>query len=226
LPEKLRTKIIACQTVGEELKPLLPGDFDMEMLKYGLHNDPKRLHVQLQAAIDNTGTEYETILIGYGMCANAIVGIKSRGFTLVIPKADDCITLYLGSREEYLRQFNQAPGTFYLTKGWIECGEDPYTEYCAMREKYGHEKAYRITKRYIINYTRLALIDSGNFNSEAYRKYAKMVADHFGLIYEEIPGSRDFLERFVQGEWEKDFVVVHPGGMVQYEMFYNLGGLK
>jgi hypothetical protein len=34
------------------------------------------------------------------------------------------------------------------------------------------------------------------------------------------------LERFVQGEWEKDFVVVHPGGMVQYEMFYNLGGLK
>ena len=224
--EALHTKIIACQTIGEELKPLLPDDFEMETLEYGLHNDPKRLHAQLQAAIDNTGPEYGTLLIGYGMCANAILGIKSRGFTLVIPKADDCITLFLGSRQEYLRQLGQAPGTYYLTKGWIECGEDPYTEYCAMREKYGHEKAYKITRRYIINYTRLALIDSGNYDSEAYRKYAKMVADLFGLAYEEIPGSRQFLERFVRGEWEKDFVLVPPGEVVQYEMFYQLGGVK
>ena len=223
--ENLRTKIIACQTVGEELKALLPNDFEMEMLEYGLHNIPEKLHAQLQAAIDNTGPEYGTILIGYGMCANAIVGIQSRRFRLVIPKADDCITLYLGSREEYLRQLDQAPGTFYLTKGWIECGEDPYTEYCALRGKYGQEKAYRITKRYIINYTRLALIDLGNYNSEAYRKYAKMVADHFGLTYEEIPGSRKFLERFVRGEWEKDFVIVQPGEMVRYEMFYNQADL-
>ncbi len=221
--EALRTKIIACQTIGEELKPLLPNGFEMEMLEYGLHNDPKKLHTQLQVAIDNTSPEYGTILVGYGLCANAIVGIKSRNFKLVIPKADDCITLYLGSREEYLSQLAQAPGTYYLTKGWIECGEDPYTVYCALRQKYGHEKAYKITKRYIINYTRLALIDSGNFNSEAYRKYAKMVADHFDLTYEEIPGSRKFLERFVHGEWEKDFVIVPPGEIVQYEMFYNPG---
>jgi len=196
------------------------------MLEYGLHNDPKRLHTQLQTAIDNTSPEFGTILIGYGMCANAIVGIKSRGFRLVIPKADDCITLFLGSREEYLHQLRQAPGTYYLTKGWIECGEDPYTEYCAMREKYGNEKAYKITKRYILNYTRLALIDSGNNDSEAYRKYARMVADHFGLTYEEIPGSMKFLERFVREEWAKDFVVVPLGGTVQYDMFYNLGALK
>ena len=48
-----------------------------------------------------------------------------------------------------------------------------------------------------------------------------MVADYFGLTYEEIPGSRKFLERFVRGEWEKDFVIVQPGEMVRYEMFYN-----
>jgi hypothetical protein len=223
---KLRTKIIACQTIGEELKTLLPDGLDMEMLEYGLHNTPRMLHTQLQAAIDQTSPDYGTILIGYGMCANAIVGIETREFQLVIPKADDCITIYLGSKAEYLRQHAQAPGTFYLTRGWIEFGEDPYTEYCAMREKYGHEKAYKITKRYIINYTRLALIDSGNYDSEAYRKYAKMVADHFDLTYEEIPGSRDLLERFVRGEWEKDFVVVPPRGVVKYEMFYNLDESK
>jgi hypothetical protein len=223
---KRRTKIIACQTVGEELKSLLPNGYDMEMLEYGLHNVPDKLHDQLQAAIDRTGPEYGTILIGYGMCANAILGLKSRRFRLVIPKADDCITLFLGSRQEYLRQLSLAPGTFFLTKGWIECGEDPYTEYCALRTKYGHGKAYKITKRYIHNYTRLALINSGNYSSEAYRKYAKMVSDYFDLDYEEIPGSNELLEKFVSGAWEKGFVIVPPGGVVRYDMFYGPEGAR
>jgi hypothetical protein len=129
--------------------------------------------------------------------------------------------LFLGSRQEYLRQLSLAPGTFFLTKGWIECGEDPYTEYCALRDKYGHEKALKITRRYIQNYTRLALIDSGNYNSEAYRKYARMVADYFNLAYEEIPGSNELLVRFIHGAWERGFVVVPPGEVVQYDLFYG-----
>ena len=224
--QKNQTKIIACQTVGEELKSLIPNGLDMIMLEYGLHNVPEKLHLQLQEAIDATSEEIETILLGYGMCANAVVGLNSRTFRLVIPKADDCITLFLGSQDAYLQQFKQSPGTFYLTKGWIECGEDPYTEYCAMREKYGHEKANRITKRYIANYTRLALINMGNCDSKAYRKYAKMVADHFNLNYEEIPGSNALLKKLVRGEWDQDFVVVPPGEIVRYKMFYNLGDLK
>jgi hypothetical protein len=220
----LRTKIIACQTVGEELKPLLPDAYTLEMLEYGLHNVPESLHLRLQAAIDATGPEFDTILLGYGLCANAILGLHSRGFRLVIPRADDCITLFLGSRQEYLRQLSLAPGTFFLTKGWIECGEDPYTEYCSLREKYGHEKALKITRRYIQHYTRLALIDSGSYNSEAYRKYARMVADYFNLAFEEIPGSNELLERFVHGGWERGFVSVPPGKVVQYDQFYGPQG--
>jgi hypothetical protein len=222
----LRTKIIACPTVGEELKPLLPNDYPLEMLAYGLHNVPGDLHAQLQAAIDATGPEYGTILLGYGLCANAILGLESRRFQLVIPRADDCITLFLGSRQEYLRQLSLAPGTFFLTKGWIECGEDPYTEYCSLRTKYGHEKAYKVTRRYIQNYTRLALINSGSYKSEAYRKYAKMVADYFDLAYEEIPGSNDLLDRFVSGTWDQRFVVVPPGQVVKYDLFYHPEGVK
>jgi hypothetical protein len=220
MPE-LRTKVIACQTVGEELKPLLPNGFDLEMLEYGLHNVPGQLHERLQAAIDATGPEVGTILLGYGLCAYALLGLHSRSFRLVIPNADDCISLFLGSRQEYQRQLNQAPGTFFLTRGWIECGEDPYTEYCAMRSRYGHEKAYRIAKRYIQNYTRLALINPGNHNSEAYRKYARMVSDYFDLVYEEIPGSNVLLQHLVDGSWEQNFVVVPPGEVVRYDMFYT-----
>jgi Protein of unknown function (DUF1638) len=223
---ELLTKIIACQTVGEEIKTLLPDGYTLEMLKYGLHNVPKNLHTQLQEAIDATGLEYGTILLGYGLCANAILGLKSRGFQLVIPRADDCITLFLGSRQEYLRQLGLSPGTFYLTKGWIECGEDPYTEYSTLRTKYGHEKAYKITKRYIQHYTRLALINPGSYQTEAYRKYAKMVADYFNLTYEEIQGSTRLLERIIEGAWENEFVVIPPGQEVTYDMFYGPEGIR
>jgi len=222
---ELRTKIIACPTVGEELKPLLPDAYTLEMLEYGLHNVPANLHEQLQAAIDATGPEYGTILLGYGLCANAILRLESRRFRLVIPRADDCITLFLGSRQEYIRQLSLAPGTFFLTRGWIECGEDPYTEYCSLRTKYGHEKAFKIARRYIQNYTRLALIDSGSCISEAYRKYARMVADYFSLAYEEIPGSNGLLERLINGAWSAGFVVVPPGEVVQYDMFYGSSDL-
>jgi hypothetical protein len=221
----LRAKIIACATVGEELKSLLPNGYALEMLEYGLHNVPENLHAQLQAAIDATGREYETIVLGYGLCANAILGLNSRSFHLVIPRADDCITLFLGSRQEYLRQLSLAPGTFFLTKGWIECGEDPYTEYCSLRSKYGHEKAYKITRRYIHNYTRLALIDSGSYKSEAYRKYARMVADYFGLAFEEIPGSNELLGKLVNGEWDQGFVVVPPGQVIKRDLFYSPEGM-
>lgn len=221
-----RVKIVTCQTVGEELKPLLPDDFEMVMLEYGLHNVPENLHIQLQQAIDSTSQDVGTILLGYGMCANAVMGLSSRTFRLVIPKADDCITLFLGSRQEYLRQFKEAPGTFYLTKGWIECGDDPYTVYCALRDKYGHEKAYRITKHYIGNYTRLALINTGNYNSAAYHKYARMVADYFDLTYEEIPGSNTLLNKLIQFDWDDDFVIVEPGERVRYDMFYSTNQIK
>ena len=216
-----QTKIIACQTVAEELKSILPTGFEMEVLDYGLHNIPHVLHQRLQKAIDHTKPEFSTILVGYGLCANAILGIYTRKFQLVIPRVDDCIALCLGSREEYRHQLKLAPGTFFLSKGWIECGEDPYTEYCAMREKYGHEKALRLTKRYISNYTRLALIKSGDYDTEAYRKYARMVADHFELIYEEIQGSPEYLRNFIQGKWEQDFVVVPPGRKISFDLFYG-----
>ncbi len=216
-----RIKIIACQTVGEELKSILPENFEMTMLEYGLHNVPKSLHAQLQAEIDATSDQVDVILFGYGLCGNSVIGLKSNTAKMVFPKTYDCIALLLGSCDEYLRQMKQAPGTFYLSRGWIESGQDPYTEYCAMKKRYDEKKAMRVAKMVIKNYTRLAYIDSGNHQSslESDRKYAKMVADLFDLNYEEIPGSNQFLKKFMETEWDDDFVIVAPGEEVRSEHF-------
>jgi hypothetical protein len=221
----LRAKIIACETVGEELQSLLPDGVPFKFLEFGLHVTPEKLNAVLQQEIDSTQEDVDTLLFGYGMCSKGMLGLRSERFRLVVPRIDDCIALFLGSRAEYVRQCRKAPGTFYLTKGWIECGDDPYTEYQKLREKYGEEKAYRLEKMFIGNYTRLALINTGNHNLATYRDYASMLADFFDLRFEEIPGSNALLKKLIAGDWDKDFVVVGPGTIVRYDMFLDgLGG--
>jgi hypothetical protein len=217
----LRARVIACATVAEELRDLLPEGMPYKILEFGLHLAPERLNTAVQEEIDRTGEDVDTILLGYGMCSRGMLGLQSRRFRLVIPRVDDCIGLFLGSQAEYRRQGRKAPGTFYLTKGWIECGDDPLTEYRKLCAKYGEEKAYRIEKRYIGNYTRLALINTGSHDLEAYRRYAARVADFFDLTLEELPGSVRLLKALLAENWDGDFVVVEPGGTVRFEMFLH-----
>jgi len=215
----VRAKIIACETVGEELKSLIPQGTPCTFLKFGLHCTPDELHATLQEEIDRTQDDVDTILLGYGMCSKGALGLSARGFRLVIPRVDDCIALFLGSKDEYARQRLIEPGTFYLTKGWIECGDDPYTEYLKALPRYGPEKAYRLEKLVIKNYTRLALINTGNYQMDKYRSYARHVADFFEMKFEEIPGSTALLRSLLQNNWNHDFIVVEPGGKVEFGMF-------
>ena len=215
----MRTRIIACETVAEEIRNLIPEGIPCKSLEFGLHRTPEKLNAALQKEIDETKEDVDTILLGYGMCSKGCLGLEAQHSRLVIPKVDDCIGLFLGSRAEYSKQHLQAPGTYYLTKGWIECGDDPYTEYLKMTEKYGHEKAHWLESQVIKNYTRLALINTGNYRMGKYRRYGKKVASFFSLTFEEIPGSNMLVEKLIEGRWDEDFVVIEPGGKIQYDMF-------
>ncbi len=191
----------------------------LKLLPFGLHLHPGQLHAELQQAIDETESDVDVLLIGYGMCSKGAAGLEARQFRLVIPRMDDCIQICMGSRGEYLRQQSLAPGTFYLTGGWIECGDDPYTEYLKLRERYGHEKAFRLEREVIRHYTRLALIDTDGPNGDRYRAYARHVASFFGLAFEEISGTDLPIRKLIGGDWDDDFVVVEPGGSVTFDMF-------
>jgi hypothetical protein len=90
-----------------------------------------------------------------------------------------------------------------------------------MVERYGHERAYRLEKKVIEHYTRLALIYMGEGPEEKHRAYARQEADFFDLAYEEIQGSDVLLRKLLQGDWDHDFVVVEPGGRVRYESFFD-----
>ncbi|MCR4406006.1 MAG: DUF1638 domain-containing protein [Anaerolineae bacterium] len=211
--------MIACATVIEEMRPHLPPGMEVQVLDFGLHINPQELKRILQEAIDATAPQIDTILLGYGLCSMAVVGLQATHCTLVVPKVDDCIAIFLGSRTAYRQQAHREPGTYYLTKGWIEVGDSPFAEYDRLVEQYGEEKARWLMNQMLKNYTRLALINTGQYELERYREYSRCTAARFGLRYEEIPGSNALIRKMLYGPWDGDFVVVRPGEKITYQDF-------
>ncbi len=213
-----RTKVIACATVIEEMQPLMPPAMQRQTLDFGLHLHPNQLTQSLQAAI-NQSTEADLILLGYGLCSRAVVGLTAPHCTLVVPRVDDCIAIFLGSRAAYCAQARQEAGTYYLTKGWIEVGDSPFEEYKRLCDRYGEPKALRMIKLTLRNYTRLAFINTGAYELERYRQYARQAAEQFGLRFEELEGAPTLVQKLLFGPWDDEIVVCPPGQTITYDMF-------
>jgi hypothetical protein len=220
----VRTAVIACATVIEEMLPHLPPEVEYQVLDFGLHVNPEALRSNLQEAADRASRTADTIILGYGLCSQAVVGLQANGCTLVVPKVDDCIAIFLGSGEAYRAQSRSEPGTYYLTKGWIEAGDSPFEEYEGLVAQYGEERARRLMNQLLRNYTRLALINTGQYELERYRRYSQRMAKRFGLRYEEIPGSNTLVKRMVCGPWDDDFVIARPGETICYLDFKRTVG--
>lgn len=214
-----RRRVIACATVIEEMLGWLPADVSHEVLDFGLHLRPEKLREALQARIDEANAGADVLLLGYGLCSMAVIGLQARSAHLVIPRVDDCIAIFLGSCNAYKEQAKNEPGTYYLTKGWIEVGDTPFEEHKKLIEKFGEVRARRLTQLMLKNYKRLAFINTGHYEIERFREYAQNTAKSFDLRFEEIDGSPALVQKMVNGPWDDEFVVVAPGQTIKYTDF-------
>ncbi len=214
-------KIIACSTVKTEIQAFAPENMEMEFLEYGLHRHPHKLQKTLQEKIDETPDKWDSILLGYGLCSHGTLGLKSKKKKLIIPRAHDCIALLLGSRERYNEEFSGEPGTIYLSRGWIEHGGDPLTQFEDYTERVGEENARWVMGEEYKNYKRLVYIKTpGTENPEKYIEYSRRAAEFLGLEMQIIEGSAEILKKLVTGKWDKEFLVVEPGRMVVREKLF------
>jgi hypothetical protein len=217
-----RCKVIACEVVIKEMLPFIPTEMSYEILDFGLHLRPEILKQALQTKIDEVSAEADVLILGYGLCSMAVVGLQARSAHLVIPRVDDCISIFLGSCAAYKSQSKKEPGTYYLTKGWIETGETPFTEHIQLVEKYGEVRAKRMTSLMLKNYKRLALINTGHYELEPFRDYTRQTAEEFDLRFEEIEGSSELVKKMLFGPWDDEFVVMEPGQTVHYLDFVKV----
>ena len=231
----MRLKVIACNSLSREVyytAALSPHTVDVELLDRSLHEEPARLHEALQAAIDATDSaRYDTIVLGLALCSNATVDLVAPAIPVVLPRAHDCITLMLGSRQRYNSSFRNNPGTYYYTIGWIEragmdkerittegkeAREKIYREYV---EKYGEDNArylMEVLHSWHKNYNLAAFITSPVPQLKALEGPAKdkvrELADEHGWAYEEAEGDLSLFRKLLFGDWNEDeFLVIPPG---------------
>ena len=229
--------LLTCQVFQHWLENLLPDDLasSITFFDYGLHAVPKNLRLTIQQAIDSI-EQPSLILLGYGLCGNGLDNINAGKHFLLIPRADDCIALMLGSYQAYRREMDNEPGTYYLSKGWLEAGTNPLEENIAYEKKYGVETAAFLMDTQYHHYRRLMLVARNQEELVKYRPEALKVAEfcsRWGMRYEEILGSDDFMQRLValavrliqggdlafEGAEAGDFLLIPPGDVLKQELF-------
>lgn len=226
----MRYKLIACEILCREFADALarsPHTIDVEFLGKGLHDRAGgSMREEIQARIDAVPEgEYEAILLGYALCGNGLDGLKARGTPLVAPRAHDCITLLMGSRERYEEEFHRNPGTYFRSTGWLERGQglEPLVTLqtgagASLKElvaQYGEENGrylYETLNSYKQSYSRLAYIHTGLPPDPEFAERTRAEAAERGWAFAEIEGSLRMFQQLLAGEWEGgDFVVAPPG---------------
>lgn len=219
--------IISCSVLKNELKAVRAPGVRFEFLEQGLHRTPNKMPQVIQEKIHQADDKVDYIVLGYGLCGRGIVGVKAEKTPLILPKAHDCISFWLGSVEAHLREHEKAPGTYYLTRGWIEEAKSPLASFEEYSQRYGRDTAKWIINEEFKHYTRVALIDTGGYDPAAYREHARVNAEFLGVAYEEIKGSLALFEKMVKGQWHNnEFIILMPGEEVTQQTVLSVIGDK
>lgn len=233
----MRLKLLCCKALQREVASLIyacPHIIDVTMVRQRLHDTPKLLTQALQEEIDSIDAggdlhtdalesrPIEAILLGYGLCSNGISGLSSKRYRLVAPRAHDCITLLMGSRQQYDEDFRINSGTYYYTRGWYDLGALFLDDDLLRRKRGEYMDRYddEDTVDYLMdiemdmlrNYKRMAHISWPNIPDEESVRSAKETAARKGWRFDQFPGGDRLLRKLLWGDWDdSEFLVVPPG---------------
>lgn len=232
----MRIKCIGCDVLARAIywsAAQSPHIVDVQLLERGLHNTPALLRGRLQEQIDTAASQgYDAIVLAYGLCGQTTAGLVAQGAPLVIPRAHDCITLFLGSRKRYNEQFLSQPGTYWYTLDYLERRQDSSASlalglgsdtdlqavYDKYVQKYGKDNAdylMEVMGAWQSHYQRAVYIDLGIGDGGVGEAQAQAEASRRGWAFERMAGDLVLIRRLIQGDWGAgetgDFLILQPG---------------
>jgi len=224
-----RVALILCDVLGDEFTALTrsrPHVVHVETLAQGLHNTPALLRSTLQEAITRIEAlplGIEAIVLGYGLCSRGTEGVTTRRAKLVLPRAHDCITLLLGSKERYRDYVRAHPGCYWYSPGWNRCHTPPGPErYDKLKAEYtakfGPEDAEFLMENeqaWFTQYTLATYVDVGLTDAQRVHEdiqYTQACASWLKWTFDRQQGSPELLIALLDGRWSPAaFLVLAPG---------------
>ena len=232
-------KLIACDVLTREVCHCIACSshtVDVEFTEKGAHEDSDRLRILLQQRIDKTaekGTPYDAILLAYGLCGNATAQLAAHNIRLVLPRAHDCCTIYLGSRRRFKELFSDNPSRPFSSAGYMERGDSylhdgdtgrllgldrSHEDFVA---QYGEENAKFIMETLTLSRdantdNTVIYIDVPETSQEEYASLCKQNADTEGREFIRVEGDIRLIRQLVEGSWsDEEFLIVEPGQQIR-----------
>lgn len=226
----MKLKLISCEVLEREVLHCINSsykDMEIEYTEKAAHEKPELLSKSIQAIIDRS-KGYDAILLGYGLCGNAINGLHASHTKLVVPRAHDCCTLFLGSKDRFNELFEGRESMPWGSVGYCEkdggylrtsdtgsvIGFDrSYEDYV---EEYGEENAEYIwstihPKRQSEDVLFIKIPET--YVHSVFDEFEKeMSAEGKKITIEN--GRLTLIQKLLSGDWDDDFLVVEPGNNI------------
>jgi len=195
------------------------------------HITPDKLKKDLQDMINRSAEQkdYDVIIMGYGLCGNSISGLTCPK-PMIIPRVHDCCSVFMGSKESFLKEFKDSLSMRWCSNGYYErCyvnrQNDLYinaqnkttAEYLELIEKYGEENADYIweTLHPEVETDETAYIEIDGFEFSGSLAGFRDDMSSQGKAVKILRGNINYLEKLINGPWDDElFLRVEHGQTV------------
>ncbi len=178
----------------------------VRVLELALHNRKQHLQEGLVRAAKEMGRRVDVIVLGYGLCGNALQKpdelLADAHVPIFIPMdqdhpVDDCVGLVMGGRECYYGEQCRVAGTFFMIPGWTRHWKQIF------KKEYGSFDV-EFTKRIfgMSKYERSLLIPNPVLSENEMRENIKEFNQLFGFRTEVRQGTMDILDKTWQSAKE------------------------
>lgn len=188
-----------------EFKPQVGTGIELlvEVLHVGLHMRKQELLEGVANKLMTMQEHCDVILLGYGLCGNALEKLEESVTDLQIPvimptnsdgsRIDDCVCLVLGGTRYYLEEVRKVAGTWFTTPGWLK-----HWETLLLKELGAPDVK---TAKWIFDkagYQRVLMVNTHIADDTKFRQEALAFSKIFNFRLEERDGSLDILKQALQ----------------------------
>jgi len=226
--EPPRLALLACRVFEREIA-LHAADAKhiakTRFFEVGLHDRPDDLRAALQAALCEMERrdDIEAVVLAYGLCGRGTAGLRPLRHKLVIPRAHDCVTVFMGSKETYAEHQRRCPTCYFYTPGWNRELRVPGPEQLEAKRAEFQKKFDPEDVEFLLEtereqwalYDTATYIDLGTDDAAAQAEYARRCADWLGWKFERMRGDPALLRDLLWGNWDSErFQIIEPGSQL------------